>query len=159
MKAILLICAIAVINACAQQPKPIHVKQQIPGKIIKTDEEWREILTEEQYNVTRKKATEKAYTGSCWNMKEPGNYYCVCCNVLLFVSEKKFDSGTGWPSFTKPVNENCVTEIPDNSFGMSRTEVTCSKCDAHLGHVFDDGPAPEGKRYCINSVSLKYVKK
>jgi peptide-methionine (R)-S-oxide reductase len=128
-------------------------------KIQKTDEEWRKLLTPEQFEVARKKGTEPAFTGKYWNLHDEGQYLCVCCGNELFKSDTKYDSGCGWPSFYAPLDESHVENTPDNSYGMRRTEVTCSRCGAHLGHVFEDGPRPTGLRYCMNSASLNFVKK
>jgi len=124
-------------------------------KVQKTDEEWRALLTREQFDVTRRHGTERPFTGKYHNAKDKGAYVCVCCGNPLFSSDTKFDSGTGWPSFYAPVTEEAVATRADNSLFMRRTEVLCAACDAHLGHVFEDGPQPTGLRYCMNSVALR----
>ena len=128
------------------------------GKVVRSDQEWRDQLSAEEFQVARCSGTERAFTGRYWDEKAAGTYHCVCCDAPLFRSEAKYDSGTGWPSFFQPISETAVAEKVDRAHGMIRTESLCAKCDAHLGHVFPDGPAPTGLRYCMNSASLNLKK-
>ena len=126
-------------------------------RVEKTDEEWRNILTEDQFRVARLRGTERAFSSDSCSLFEPGIYACVCCKTELFDANEKFDSGTGWPSFTQPIKDNAIGHIKDKTHGMTRVETTCNTCDAHLGHVFPDGPAPSGLRFCMNAVSMEKV--
>lgn len=128
-------------------------------KIIKTEAEWKKLLTPEQYRIAREHGTERAFCGIFYDHKKPGTYSCVCCGLELFSADAKFDSGTGWPSFFQPVKADHIIEHTDLSYGMRRVEILCAQCDAHLGHVFDDGPDPTGLRYCLNSESLVFKEK
>jgi peptide methionine sulfoxide reductase msrA/msrB len=151
--ALLFISALAATSFAADKPAGTITMQ----KVIKTDAEWQKLLTPEQYEVARGKSTERPFCGAFYKHHEAGVYSCVCCGLPLFSSDAKFDSGTGWPSFFKPVDPSYITEIPDHSHGMERVEILCARCDGHLGHVFTDGPKPTGLRYCLNSVSMKFT--
>jgi len=158
----------AALAAPSSQPKMVKIVEftdsgvresvaTVP-KIVKSEEEWRKQLSREAFEVTREEGTETAYTGAYWNLHEKGLYRCICCDTALFSSETKYESGTGWPSFWAPIAKENIRELNDFSIGMVRTAVSCRRCDAHLGHVFDDGPRPTGLRYCMNSVALRFIK-
>ena len=161
MKKILItLLLIPFLGSCQSNKKaPKNAKNKTEYDVVKTDAEWKAQLSAESYHVARKHGTERAFSGEYHDSKAKGRYDCICCGQPLFSSDTKFDSGTGWPSYWAPIDEDAVTEKKDRSFFMVRTEVLCSKCDAHLGHVFPDGPAPTGQRYCMNSVSLKLTSK
>lgn len=133
--------------------------EKMGDKITKSNEEWKKVLTENQYKILREKGTERAFTGKYWNHFEAGTYYCAACNNPLFKSDAKFESSCGWPSYFEPISPNSIEYHEDLSYGMRRVEVTCGKCGGHLGHVFDDGPKPTGKRYCINSGAINFKSK
>lgn len=161
MKSILLIFVALLFASCGNsQQQPIQTKpMNTENKINKTEIEWKNTLTPEQYQVLREKGTERPFTGKYYKLNDNGIYTCAACGAELFSSVDKFDAGCGWPSFSKALNDGRIIETTDNSLGMSRTEITCAKCGGHLGHVFNDGPKPTGLRYCINSVSLDFIKK
>ena len=144
--------------ACAQQPKNNPYYSRTDAKQLKvSNAEWKKILPADVYNIAREEGTERAFTGKYWDNHKKGSYYCAVCGNLLFTSETKFESGTGWPSFYQPIKSSSVHYKTDEGFGMSRTEVRCARCDSHLGHVFDDGPKPTGKRFCMNGNVLDFV--
>jgi len=145
------------VSASAQNKEPARVADSAPRKIRKSDEEWKRILSADQYYITRQAGTEAPYSSPLLNVHENGTFECVCCNLPLFSSKTKFESNTGWPSFWAPIAKQNVLERVDNSLPETRTEVRCARCDAHLGHVFPDGPKPTGLRYCMNGVALKFV--
>ncbi len=151
--------ALAKVKNLSEPDSTNHNGVNMDNKVVKTDEEWKKELTPEEYRILREKGTERAFTGKYWDHHEIGTYICAACGTELFESNTKFDSGCGWPSYFEPIDSSRIIYNDDSSFGMKRTEVICAKCDGHLGHVFDDGPPPTGLRYCINSGSMKFLKK
>jgi peptide-methionine (R)-S-oxide reductase len=145
---------VVIFSDTGERLKQVHI-----AKVVKTDDDWRQQLSGNAFDITRHADTEIAYSGKYWNQHDEGLYRCICCDNALFDSATKFESGTGWPSFWQPIAKENVTEIRDTTFGIVRTAVACTECDAHLGHVFDDGPQPTGLRYCMNSASLRFVKR
>jgi peptide-methionine (R)-S-oxide reductase len=150
------------LSSCAQQKNKQAKQEQINDsnalKIVKTDAQWKAELSDISYKVTREKDTERPFTGKYWNFFEKGHYNCICCKTTLFKSDTKFDAGCGWPSFFESIDKSKITQTTDNSLGVERIEITCTKCGAHLGHVFDDGPEPTHLRFCVNSASIEFVK-
>lgn len=159
MKYLAIILLTFVIGACTAQTNTQKSKENTSYTVVKTEAEWKEQLTAEEYHILREKGTERAWTGEYNKVYEPGTYTCKACDTTLFTSSSKFDSGSGWPSFDKPINNKNVITETDESFGMSRTEIKCGSCGGHLGHVFNDGPTHTGLRYCVNSLSLTFKKK